>query len=141
MKITVKPRRGWRRITFRVQDETLERIEELCERYGFRLEEAIRIILLHGYVDDEVDADEEAFEKLEKEIDALEKELYELEGKWSPLKFRSYYIALDNQNLGIQLSGMIAENKRLREMLGKEERDFSEVEKLIHYYMAFGGKD
>ncbi|NJD99655.1 hypothetical protein E3E26_07650 [Thermococcus sp. LS1] len=141
MKITVKPRRGWRRVTFRVPDETLERIEELCERYGFRLEEAIRIILLHGYVDDGVDADEEAFEKLEKEIDALEKELYELEGKWSPLKFRSYYIALDNQNLGIQLSGMIAENKRLRKVLGKEERNFSEVEKLIHYYMAFEGKD
>ncbi|KUH34688.1 hypothetical protein APY94_00440 [Thermococcus celericrescens] len=141
MKITVKPRRGWRRVTFRVPDETLEGIEELCERYGFRLEEAIRIILLHGYVDDEVDADEEAFEKLEKEVDALEKELYGLEGKWSPLKFRSYYIALDNQNLGIQLSGMIAENKMLRKVLGKEERDFSKVEELIHYYMAFGDKD
>ncbi|NJE41995.1 hypothetical protein [Thermococcus sp. GR6] len=141
MKITVKPWRGWRRVTFRVLDETLKRIEELCERYGFRLEEAIRIILLRGYVDDRVDADEEAFEKLEKETDALEKELYELEGKWSSLKFRSYYIALDNQNLGIQLSGMIAENKRLRKVLGKEERDFSEVKELIHYYMAFGDKD
>ncbi|ANF23478.1 hypothetical protein [Thermococcus piezophilus] len=141
MKITVKPRRGWRRVTFRIPDETLKRIEELCERYGFRPEEAIRIILLQGYVNDGVDADEEAFEKLEKDIDALEKELYELEGKWSPLKFRSYYIALDNQNLGIQLSGMMAENKRLRKLLGKEGRDFSEVEELIHYYMAFGDKD
>ncbi|NJE47640.1 hypothetical protein E3E35_09570 [Thermococcus sp. GR7] len=141
MKITVKPRRGWRRVTFRVPDEALERIEELCERYGFRLDEALRIILLHDYVDDGVDVDEKAFEKLEKEIDALEKELYKLEGKWSSLKFRSYYIALDNQNLGIQLSGMIAENKRLRKVLGKEERDFSEVKELIHYYMAFGDKD
>ncbi|NJE76106.1 ribbon-helix-helix protein, CopG family [Thermococcus sp. ES12] len=141
MKLTVRPKKGWRRVTFRIPDEIMERIKELCERYGFRVEEAIRIVLLHGYLEDDPNANQETFERLKEEISRLEKELYELEGKWSPLKFRSYYIALDNQNLAIQLSAMIAENRRLRERLGLPERDYSEVEKKIHYYLNFGGKD
>ncbi|NJE10447.1 hypothetical protein [Thermococcus sp. MAR1] len=141
MKLTVRPKKGWRRVTFRILDETFEEIMELCERYDFRPEEAVRIILLHGYLDDDPEANETAFKRLKEEIARLDAELYELEGKWSPLKFRSYYIALDNQNLAIQLSAMIAENKRLRERLGLPKRDYSEVEKKIRYYLNFGGKE
>ncbi len=141
MKITVRPKRGWRRVTFKIADETFEKIRELCERYDFRIEEAIRIILLHGYLDDDPEANEATFKRLKEEIARLDGELYELEGKWSPLKFRLYYIAMDNQNLAIQLSAMIAENKRLREQLGLPKRDYSEVEEKIHYYLNFGGKN
>jgi small-conductance mechanosensitive channel len=139
MKITVKSRSRWRRVTFNVPDDTFERIRKLAKRYGFRMDEVLRIILLHGYINHTENAEDP--EKLEAEISELERELYELEGKWSPLKFKTYYLALDNQNLGIQLSGMIAENRRLRKMLGKPERDFSEVERLIRYYLSFKDKD
>jgi len=140
MKITVRPRRGWRKVTFKIPDETFERIKELSKRYGFRVDETLRIILLQEYLKDD-NGNEEALKKLEEEISKTEKELYHLEGKWSPLKFTTYYLAMDNQNIAIQLSGMIAENKRLRKMLGKPERDFSEIERLIHYYLSFEGKD
>jgi uncharacterized protein (UPF0297 family) len=139
MKVTVKPRGGWRKITFNVPDDTFRRIEELAKRYGFRVDEVLRIILLHGYIDNPKSTENPG--KLEEEISGLERELYELEGKWSPLKFKTYYLVLDNQNLGIQLSGMIAENKRLRKMLSKPERDFSKVEELIHYYLSLESKD
>lgn len=138
MKITVRPKRGWRRVTFRIPDETFEKIGELCERYGFRVDEALRIILLHGYLDDDPEANETTFKKLQEDIGRLSAELYELEGKWSPLKFRSYYLAMDDQNLAIQLSAMIAENKRLRERLGLPQKDYGEVEEKIHYYLNFG---
>ncbi|WP_461863465.1 hypothetical protein [Thermococcus sp.] len=134
MKIVVRPESGWRKVTFNIPDEVFERISELGERYGFRMDRVLRIILLGGFIEDEESGD---FEELEKEIDSLERELYELEGKWSPLKFKTYYIAMDNQNLAIQISGLIAENKRLRKMLGKEDKDYSEIERLIHYYMGF----
>ncbi len=137
MKIKVRPKKGRRGITFKIPDDTFEKIGELCDRYGFRVEEAIRIILLHGYLEDDPRANEETFERLREEISQLKKELYELEGKWSPLKFKTYYIAIDNQNLAIQLSGMIAENKRLRERLGLPKRDYSEVEEKIRYYLNF----
>ncbi|NJF24836.1 hypothetical protein [Thermococcus sp. Bubb.Bath] len=140
MKITLRSKGSWRKVTFKIPDETFERIEELSKRYGFRVDETLRIILLHGYIEKREESAEE-FKELEEEISALERELYELEGKWSPLKFTTYYLAMDNQNLAIQLSGMIAENKRLRKMLGKPERDFSEIERLIHYYLSFEGKD
>ncbi len=87
MKITVRPKRGgWRRVTFRIPDETFEKIGgELCERYGFRVDEALRIILLHGYLDDDPpEANETTFKKLQEDIGRLSAELYELEGKWSP---------------------------------------------------------
>ncbi|AJC70968.1 hypothetical protein X802_01295 [Thermococcus guaymasensis DSM 11113] len=137
MKIKVRPKRSRRGITFKIPDDTFEKIGELCDRYGFREEEAIRIILLHGYLEDDPRANEETFERLREEISQLKKELYELEGKWSPLKFKTYYIAIDNQNLAIQLSGMIAENKRLRERLGLPKRDYGEVEEKIRYYLNF----
>ncbi|WP_297497051.1 hypothetical protein [Thermococcus sp.] len=140
MKITVWARGKWRKVTFNVPDELWERIEEVSRKWGFRPEEAVRIILLDGYLSEEVD--EKEIGGLEREIENLEERLYELEGKWSPLKFRSYYSALDNQNLAITLSGLIAENRRLRKMLNLPERDFSRAEELIHYYMssAFGDK-
>ncbi|MDI3474561.1 MAG: hypothetical protein PWQ79_423 [Thermococcaceae archaeon] len=138
MKIRVKAKRRRGKVTFNVPDEAFKRIEGLGKRYGFRIEEVLRIILLHGYIDGE--KGEANFGTLEEEISELERALYELEGKWSPLKFKSYYLAMDNQNLAIQLSGMIAENKRLRKMLGKPERDFSDVEGLIHYYLSFKNK-
>ncbi|WP_297534813.1 hypothetical protein [Thermococcus sp.] len=139
MKVVVRARGSWRKVTFKVPDEVWERIKEVCKKHGFRVDEALRIILLDGYIDGQTPDDDE-IERIKKRIDELEKELYELEGKWSPLRFKMYYSALDNQNLAIQLSGMIAENKRLRKMLGLPQRDFSKAEELIRYYMssAFG---
>ncbi|USS40715.1 hypothetical protein NF865_00285 [Thermococcus aggregans] len=52
------------------------------------------------------------------------------------MKFISCGVAADNKNLAIQLSGLIAENRRLRKILGKEERDYTSIEKLIRYYLG-----
>jgi len=140
MKIVIRPERRWGKVTIEVADENWEKLRELAKRYKFRLDEVIRLII-DGEIQEgeerEDTMDQQDIQELEKEIEDMEKRLYDLEGKWSPLKFKAYYIALDNQNLAIQLSGMIAENKRLRKQLGLEERDFSNVEKLMHYYMGF----
>jgi len=140
MKVVVRARGSWRKVSFKVPDEVWERIEELCRRHGFRTEEALRIILLDGYLDGPVPSEAE-LEELKKRIDELEEELYALEGRWSPLRFKMYYSALDNQNLAIQVSGMIAENRRLRKMLGLPQRDFSRAEELIRYYMSSAFSD
>ncbi len=137
MKIVVKPERGWRGITFNVPDETFERIKQIAERYRFRLDEVLRIILLHGYTEGGAEEDTEA---IEREIEELEGKLYRVEGDWSPLRFRAYYIAMDNQNLAIQLSGMLAENKRLKKQLGLPFEMNPEVEEKIHYYLSFEKK-
>jgi len=139
MKVLVRARGSWRKVSFKVPDDVWERIVETCERYGFRVDEALRIIPLDGYLDGPTPSDEE-LEELGRRIDELEKELYELEGRWSPLRFKMYYSALDNENLAIQVSGLIAENKRLRRMLGLPERNYDEVERLVHYYLNFEKK-
>ncbi|AHF79940.1 hypothetical protein [Thermococcus paralvinellae] len=134
MKIVVKPEVGWRKVVFQIDDETFEKIKKIAEKHGFRLDEALKIILLGEFLNENTNMD---VKKLREEVRKLEEKLYEIEGKWSPLKFASYGIAMDNQNLAIQLSGLVAENKRLRKMLGKKEKDYREIEKLIHCYLQF----
>ncbi len=133
MKIVVRPKRGWSRVTFNVPDEMFEETKRLAGEYRFRLDEVLRIILLHGYTE----GAEGDIEALEMEIEELERKLYRLEGNWSPLRFRTYYLAMDNQNLAIQLSGMLAENKRLRKQLGIPFKENPEVVEKIHYYLSF----
>jgi len=111
----------------------LLRIRRLLKSTGFRLDEALKIILFREFLNENTNMD---VEKLREEVRTLEEKLYEIEGRWSPLKFASYGIAMDNQNLAIQLSGLVAENKRLRKMLGKK-KNYREIEKLIHCYPQF----
>jgi len=135
MKVVVRSDSKWKKVVFNVPDDVFNEIEKNAEEYGFRMDEVLKIILIDGYV--EGDVKKEELKELEEEIKTLEKLLYQLEGKWSPLKFKTYYIALDNQNLAIQLSGMLAENKRLRKQLGLPLVNRKELEELIHYYMGF----
>ena len=136
MKIIVKPEVGWRKVVFQIDDEVFEKIKEIAEKHGFRLDEALKIILLGEFLDKSINVN---VEEMREEVRKLEEKFYEVEGKWSPLKFASYGIAMDNQNLAIQLSGLVAENKRLRKMLGKKEKDYIEIEELIHCYLQFEG--
>ena len=140
MRVVLWARGKWRKVTFEIPEELWKKIEKITGEWGFLPEEALRIILLDGYLDEDVD--EKELERLERAVEELEERLYSLEGRWSPLKFRTYYLALDNQNLAITLSGLIAENRRLRKILNLPERDFSRAEELIHYYMSsvFGAK-
>ncbi|ASJ11243.1 hypothetical protein A3L12_08025 [Thermococcus sp. P6] len=132
MRIIVRPKRGWRKVVFNIDDGTFRRIELIGHKYGFRVDEIIRILIKGEFL---TKREEHDVEMLMEEIKRLERELYEIEGSWAPLKFSSFEIAKDNQNLAIQLSGLIAENKRLRRMLNKGERDYSDIEELIRYYM------
>ncbi len=138
MKIVIKPEVGWKKVVFKIPDNQFGKIKKLGGKYGFRIDKLLRIILIGGFIDYQ---DNSNFQDLEREIESLERKLYELEGKWSPLKFRTYYLAMDDQNLAIQISGLIAENKRLRKILGKPERDYSKIEELIHYYMGFDSRE
>jgi len=143
VQVVVTSGRRWGKITIEVADETFERVRRIARRYGFRLEDAVKILLRGDFIDDETYVSDEELEALHREVESLEEELYELEGKWSPLKFKTYYLAMDNQNLAIQVSAMIAQNRRMRRILGMDEKDFSRAEELIHYYMssAFGSDE
>lgn len=139
MTVSVTVRAGrFKRLKIDFSDETFSQIQRLAKKYGFRTDEALKILLLGDFLDENVN--EKGLEHLEARLEDLERELYELEGKWSPLKFKTYYLAMDNQNLAIQISAMIAQNKRLRERLGKPRPDYSKIESLIHYYLQFSGK-
>ncbi|EEB74272.1 conserved hypothetical protein [Thermococcus sp. AM4] len=125
----------FRRLRLELDDDVYARIEALAKRYGFRVEDALKILLMGDFI--EGSATEGDIEGLQRKLDDLERRLYSLEGLWSPLKFKTYYVALDNQNLAIQVSAMIAQNKRLREKLGMGERDYSSVEEKVRYYLNF----
>ncbi len=137
MEVVIRPESGWGKVTLKIRDDNWRKLKELAEIYRFRIDEIIRLIIDGEISGEEEEGRKEDIEKLEKEIEEMERRLYDLEGKWSPLKFKAYYVALDNQNLAIQLSGMIAENRRLRKQLGLPEKDFSKLEALMHYYMGF----
>ncbi len=141
MRIVVSSgKRLERKVSLEIPDRDFRRIEEIAEKYGFRIEEAVKILLTGDFLEDEEGITDERLEELEARMSELEGKLYGLEGKWSPLKFRTYYLAMDNQNLAIQLSAMIAQNKRLREKLGLPPRDYERVIEKIQYYLNFGGE-
>ncbi|WP_342764388.1 hypothetical protein [Thermococcus sp. M36] len=127
-----------RKVSVEIPDAVFRRVEEIARKYGFRTEEAIKILLMGDFLRDTENVTDVKLRELEEKMDDLERKLYELEGKWSPLKFRTYYLAMDNQNLSIQLSAMIAQNRRLREKLGLPGRDYGEIVKKIRYYLNFG---
>ncbi len=138
MRIVLSTGGRWKKLRITVDRETLKRVKEMARKYGFRVDDAIKMLLRGDFIEDvPPEATDEAIEELKHKAEVLKKELYELEGKWSPLKFKTYYLAMDNQNLAIQLSAMIAHNKRLRKSLGMEERDYSGLEEKIHYYLNF----
>ncbi|RLF91001.1 hypothetical protein DRN82_02745 [Thermococci archaeon] len=99
------------------------KILKMIEESEFKLIEVVKAIC-NGEPENKLSNDN--FGKIER----LEKELFELEGKWSSIRFKSYQLALDNKNLAIQLSGMIAENAGLRKMLGLKEGDYREAKNL-----------
>ncbi|WP_297487795.1 hypothetical protein [Thermococcus sp.] len=135
MRIIVRSKRDRRKVVLKMPDESFRRLETLLSEYGFRLDALLLDLARTESIDVPAVSDGE-LKSLSEEVSRLEEEVYKLEGKWSPLRFKTYYIVQDNRNLSIQLSGMIAENKRLRKTLGLEEKDWSEAEELIRYYLS-----
>ncbi len=134
MRIIARSKRDRRKVVLKMPDESFRRLKALLSEYGFRLD-ALLLDLARVESTDVPAVSDGELKSLSEEVSRLEEEVYKLEGKWSPLRFKTYYIVQDNRNLSIQLSGMIAENKRLRKTLGLEEKDWSEVEELIRYYL------
>ncbi|WP_087036541.1 hypothetical protein [Thermococcus litoralis] len=132
MRIILTAGNKWRRVVLEIPDDVFKKIQHYSEKYGFRVEEGIKIILRGDFLEEP----EGDIEKLKEEVNQLQQKLYEIEGKWASLKFTSYGIAADNKNLAIQLSGLISENKRLRKVLRREEKDYTSIEKLIRYYLG-----
>ena len=132
VKVIVKAGR-FRRIRVDIKNEVYESIKAIAKRYGFKLEDALKILLLGDFI--EGNATDEEITKLHERLEDIERELYALEGKWSSLKFKTYYISMDNQNLAIQISAMIAQNRGLRKKLGMKEKDYTEIEEKIRYYL------
>ena len=142
MKIVISTGGRWKKLKVRIDDETFAHLRDIAKKYGFRVDDTIKMLLRGDFIEEvPPEVTEENIEALKQRVELLKKELYGLEGKWSPLKFKTYYLAMDNQNLAIQLAAMIAQNKRLRKSLGMEERNYSELEKKIHYYLNFGSAE
>ncbi|AEC50927.1 hypothetical protein PNA2_0009 [Pyrococcus sp. NA2] len=128
MKVSFK-RTRWSKIVIDIPDHFID----ACKRFNFDPIEVMKQLFKEGITLEEVSMDE--IKLMEKQIKELEEKLYELEGKWSSLRFRAYQLSLDNRNLAIQVSGLIAENRRLREIMNLPQRDFEEIEKLLRYYL------
>ncbi len=142
MKVIISTGRRWKKLKLKIDDETFAHVEEIAKKYGFRIDDTIKMLLKGDFIDNvPPEVTDRKIEELKREVDSLKKELYGLEGKWSPLKFKTYYLAMDNQNLAIQLAAMIAQNKRLRRSLGMDEKEYRELEEKIHYYLNFGSAD
>ncbi|WP_456322035.1 hypothetical protein [Palaeococcus sp. (in: euryarchaeotes)] len=96
MRIIVRPKRGWRKVVFKIDDEAFRRIELAGSKYDFRVDETLKILIKGDFLTKRENLD---VDMLVGEIKRLEHELYKIEGSWAPLKFSAFGIARDNQNL------------------------------------------
>ncbi|AFK22909.1 hypothetical protein [Pyrococcus sp. ST04] len=119
-----------KKVTIEIPDNVVKLVEES----GFDIKEFVLNLAKNETFEFE-NISEEDIDTVKREISRLERELFNIEGKWASLKFQTYGLTRDNKNLSIQISGMIAENKRLREMLGLPPNDYTQIKELIRYYL------
>ncbi|WP_297521124.1 hypothetical protein [Thermococcus sp.] len=130
MKLTIKPDRGFGKIETELDDEIAGEIERLSERYGVPVERIIEIALTGEFRKPSGN-----LEELEERARELEKQVWELEREYAPLRFKAYGLSEDNKVLAIELSGLVAENSGLRRFIGMRPEVKPELRKLISYYL------
>ena len=130
MKLIIKPDRGFGKIETELDDEIAGEINRLSERYGLPVERVIEIALTGEFRKPSGN-----IEELEERARELEKQVWELEWEYAPLRFKAYGLSEDNKVLAIELSGLVAENSQLRRFLGMKPQRNLELRKLISYYL------
>ena len=130
MKLIIKPEKGFGKIDVDLDDEIAGEIKRLSERYGLPVERVIEIALTSEFRKPSGN-----IEELEERARELEKQVWELEREYAPLRFKAYGLSEDNKVLAIELSGLVAENSQLRRFLGMKPERNLELRKLISYYL------
>jgi len=130
VRLKVKPEKGFGKIEVEIDDDLWETIKRMGEKYG-RSPEHILKIILEGKFREPCDE----YESLKGKIQELEKEVWELEKKWAPLRYKAYGVGEDNKILAIELSGLMAENSQLKRFLRKKAKQDLELRKLVSYYI------
>jgi len=126
MKLTIKPDRGFGKVEVELSAE----VEELAERYGVPLERVIEMALTGEFRESKGE-----LEELERKVEELARKVWKLEKEYAPLRYKAYGLSEDNKILAIELSGLMAENNRLRRFLKLPPNRNLELRKLISYYL------
>ncbi len=120
-----------KRKKFRIDKRTSALIREVSSIYNLPEEEVVLKALTERW---EKESKNERVETLRNEIDALLAEMFELEGKWASVRYRSHTYVKENRGLAIVLAGKLGENKSLRNLL-KKKRAHDDIRKVVDFYL------
>ncbi|BAA29798.1 hypothetical protein [Pyrococcus horikoshii] len=132
MKVTIKPDKGFGKITFELDDYIANEILKLGEEFKVPIERILQIIIFSEFKK----PSSSNIEKAEEEIKKLEKKVWNLEMEFAPLKFKAYNVTQENKLLAIEVSGLLAENVQLKRFLKMKIDRNVELRKIISYYMG-----
>ncbi len=121
-----------RKRKFKLSEENENIIKELAEKYGLSAEE----IMKHALNDDApmITENVEELNKLREEINALLRDMFIIEGKWSAIRYKSHTLTKDVKSLAVALIGELNQNRMLRKQL-KKEKKYDELRKKAEYYL------
>ncbi len=120
-----------RKKKFKLEKYTAKLIEELSRKYKIPPEKLILMALKEEKLERERN---ERMKELQEKISSLLDEMFQLEGKWASIRYKSYTYAKENRTLAIILTGHLSENRSLRRIL-KKKNAHKDIEELVNYYL------
>ncbi len=125
---------------FKLSMKNKKLIHKISEDYGLAEEK----ILLYALGDEipEIIGNVQKVEELRREIDSLQRKMFDIEGMWSAIRYKSYALMKDLKALSVSLLGELNQNRTLRRQLKKESK-YDDVRKkpnttYLKYEYLFG---
>ncbi len=118
-----------RKREFRITEEVESLLHDIQDKFGIPPEKAVEMALLGHYTGEDKKAEERKEELLK-----LQREMFEIEGEWSALKYEVHTLAHEIKPLAISLMGLLNENRTLRRILNMEEK-YGDLRDLAERYI------
>ena len=121
----------FKRKKFKVYSNNVEDLEEISNRFNIPIEKLLNELIVGSDINTKTN---HSVEDLRNEINRLLIEMFFVESKWAGMRYRAYLYIKENKSFAITLAGVLAKNKNMRNLMGKN-RDHQNMWEIVDKYL------